>query len=170
MLLHTGKFIPNMSKIIWVKSYDSPGAALLSHQVKHNDIKAIRQMAFEMKDHVPPGSVLVPVPGHTGIAIATKTLALHISALTDCPVYDYVRGISRESLYMIKKRGLMLPVKDFGFTLLDSLSDFNVILIDHIHATGCTYNALRYLIPHARILVHSKDTRPLCSILNNKPR
>lgn len=159
-----------MRTVIWVKPYYAPGAALLSHQVKHNYIEAIRQMAFEMKDYVPPGSVLVPVPGHTGIAIVTKTLALHISALTDCPVYDYVRGISRESLYMMKKRRLMLPVKDFGFTLLDSLSDFNVILIDHVYASGCTYNALKYLIPHARLLVYSKDTRPLCSIFNNKPK
>lgn len=159
-----------MNTVLWVKPYDSPGASLLSHRVKYGDIEAIRQMAFEMKDYVPSGSVLVPVPGHTGIAIATKILSLHISAFTYCPVYDYIRGINRESLYMMKKRGLLLPIKDFGFTLLDSLWDFNVVMIDHVYATGCTYNALRYLIPHAKLLVHSYDTRPLCSIIKNKPR
>jgi adenine/guanine phosphoribosyltransferase-like PRPP-binding protein len=134
--------------------YETPGARELAHRAKAGDPDSIHQMAQEMAAHVPAQATLVPVPGRTGQAGFTLSLAHAIAAKTGATVADALRGTSRESLYHLKKTGQPLP--DLGLTLTTPLKG-HVIAIDNVAATGHTARAVHSLLPEARFLVHSID-------------
>ncbi|MCJ8274836.1 MAG: hypothetical protein MJK04_36220 [Psychrosphaera sp.] len=127
--------------------YGTKGARELVHRVKNNDVEAIaimaRAMAVVAIERLPAGSVLIPVPSHSGHATNTLQLAEQISLLTAFPVRDIVKGQEREPWYTLKHQGVMAVTAEyFGFYLVGNTSFHTLVLIDSVFDTGRTTNAI----------------------------
>ena len=64
---------------------------------------------------VPANAVLVPIPGHHGVADQTLRLVQALSSYTHLPFVDALRGRDRESQYEAKQRGYVLSGREMGF-------------------------------------------------------
>lgn len=148
-----------MKKVLYATDYYKDlGARDIALAIKNNDQDAIERAAKVMAPLVPKYSILIPVPGHLGYPIATKTLAQRISKITGNVVCDLIRGKERPSWCFLKKRGLYLSDEEFGFEIMDSIpKGLNILFIDNVYATGTTFRALQKIVPAAKILVYSID-------------
>ena len=125
----------------------------LAHDVKEGDLDAIDKASLLMKRYVPPGSILVPIPQHSGKAEYTLKMANRIAQLSKSKVCDVLSSPPRQNLYIQKMRGADPSKKNLGFTawydeniakLMKSAR--NVILIDNAIDSGTTYNQAREAI------------------------
>ena len=129
----------------------------LAHDVKAGDLEAIDKAALLMHKYVPVGSVLIPIPQHTGKAEYTLKLAQRIAQLSKAKVFDVLSmQPQKTTLYMQKKRGVDLSSKDLGFSTYYDPSCAeaikkarNVILIDNAIDSGMTYDQSREAIKQA---------------------
>lgn len=154
-----------MKNVLYVVDYNEPGVKDITHGIKEGKAIDINFAANEMSYLVPKYYILIPVPGHTGVPIATKKLCYEISKITGNVVCDIIRGNDRPSWCFLKKRGILLTDEDFGFQCMGDIpKGLNILFIDNVYATGTTYRALRKLIPSAKILVYSID-----KTMNNEP-
>jgi predicted amidophosphoribosyltransferase len=155
-----------MKNILYALDYYKDfGARDITIAIKNMDIDAIQRAAKVMAPLVPRGYIMVPVPGHTGKAISTRSLCFEISKLTGNTYSDIVIGNDRPSWCFLKRLGLILNDEDFGFKLtIEVPKSLNILFIDNVYATGTTYRALKKLIPSAKILVYSIDKTQ-----NNEP-
>jgi predicted amidophosphoribosyltransferase len=142
--------------------YHTPGARQLAHAVKSGDETAIVRAAEEMALLVPPGAVLVPVPGRTGKATVARRLAEVIAARTGAPVADVLQGAERESLYDLKRRGVTPSPTSLGIRRVGELPPGTPVLVDNVVATGTTAAAAATALaapPGGKVLVHSVARR-----------
>lgn len=87
----------------------------IAHSIKEGDTDAIDYAARRMAPLVPAHVVLVPIPGHHGVADQTLRLAQALSSYTHLPFVDALRGREHESQYEAKRRGHLLSGRDMGF-------------------------------------------------------
>ncbi len=135
--------------------YQTLGARDLCHGLKEGDSAAIAIVATRMAQYLamlPPDSVLIPIPSHTGHATATLSLAEQLAKLSGLPVANIIKGRNREPLYAIKQNGQSIPSKFFGFFTTATLNDKPYVLIDSVYDTGQTVHSAAKLF---------KDTSPL---------
>ena len=125
------------------------------HLVKEPNLETITKWAEKMVAALPQKTVLVPVPGHTGIATDTKILAEHIVAEAswavlpkDIIILDCLTSKPRRSLCEMKKEGYPVKGLNLGIHLVYKsarpilktyLNDgYKLILIDNVIDTGTT--------------------------------
>ncbi len=124
----------------------------LAHDVKAGDPDAIDRAALLMYKYVPPRSVLIPIPQHTGQAEYTLKLAKRIAQLSKARVIDVLSMAKRDTtLYMQKMRGISNLNLNFSAYYDESVMQqirtaSNVILIDNVIDSGLTYNQAREAI------------------------
>ena len=93
---------------------------------------------------LPPDSVLIPIPSHTGHATATLSLAKQLAKLSGLPMANIIKGNNREPLYTIKQNAQSIPPEFFGFYSTATISNKTPVLIDSVFDTGQTaLNAAR---------------------------
>ena len=120
----------------------------LCHAVKDGNIVAIDEASLILAKHVRPGSVLIPIPSHDGVATYTLTLARFIAKRSKSKVMDILSSPPRERMYNVKfKKGDVNNVnlnfscaddKDGSIAkMLSSAKD--VILVDNVVSSGVTY-------------------------------
>jgi predicted amidophosphoribosyltransferase len=148
--------------------YGTTGARELVHRVKNNDVEAIaivaRAMAEVAIECLHAGSVLIPVPSHTGHATNTLLLAELISQLTGCPVLDIVKGRKRIPWYTLKHKGLTtknITGDFFGFRLIDDTKTNIPIIPDAVFDTGSTANAIAKLFSKPFIIFAYARVTPI---------
>lgn len=139
--------------------YDQSGLyRKISHEIKFGDDEAIAIASEQMAKLVPPNSILVPIPSHDGTANATLKLANAIASITGSQVIDALKGKSRESLYVLKKKGVKVDSDYLGFFLGTELPNGkNVVFIDNVIATGTTANAALKTVDTGSILAYALD-------------
>ena len=102
---------------------------------------------------VPNNAVLVPIPGHHGVADQTLRLVKALSSYTHLPFVDALRGREHESLYEAKLRGHLLSGRDMGFQQIIELPFGRIpCLIDNVVDTGTTAKAAAEALGNAMVL------------------
>lgn len=139
--------------------YDASGLYReISHGLKNGDDNAIEIASRQMAKLVPPDSILVPVPSHTGNAECTLKLANAIARITGSEVVDALKGKSRRSLYEMKKNGERIDSDYLGFHLDRKLPEGkNIVFVDNVIATGTTANAALATVETGSIISYSMD-------------
>ena len=130
----------------------------MARMIKRGDASAIRYAAETMARYVKDGSVLVPVPGHGGMATDTLALANEISMITGSPVVDALKGIVRESVYDMKAEGYLPTAEELGFYQAAKLPEGReIVLIDDVVGTGTTAVAAREALGAGSVLAFAWD-------------
>tara|TARA_R110002072_G_scaffold303138_1_gene495458 strand:+ start:61095 stop:61703 length:609 start_codon:yes stop_codon:yes gene_type:complete len=133
--------------------YKTPGARELAHRLKIGDKTAISVMASDMSKLIPNGSTLIPIPGRNGVADTSLLLATEISKHTNSVVVDLIKGVQRDSLYILKKKDVEVDEKLFGFELTSQPNFQKIVLIDGVCDTGGTALSAGKLFQHNVMLV-----------------
>ena len=117
----------------------------LCHRVKTGERSSIQEAAHLMAERIPflLTSVLIPMPSHLGFATYTLGICNEISNLTGIPVVNALRGKEHESMYYLKRNGIVIPNPSFfGFHLVvDIPADLTPVIVDNVIATGQTMKA-----------------------------
>ena len=117
----------------------------LCHRVKTGERSSIQEAAHLMAERIPflLTSVLIPMPSHLGYASDTLRLCNEISSLTGLPVIDALLGNKRESLYHLKRNGMVVPDSSFfGYHLVRDIPAYlTPVIVDNVIATGQTMKA-----------------------------
>ena len=125
----------------------------IAHSIKEGDTDAIGYAARRMAAIVPANAVLVPIPGHHGVADQTLRLVQALSSYTHLPFVDALRGRDRESQYEAKQRGYVLSGREMGFHQVRELPSGRIpCLIDNVIDTGTTAKAAAEALGNAMIL------------------
>lgn len=120
----------------------------LCHLIKDGDMDAIDEASIIMAKHVPPGSILVPIPSHNGYSTYTLTLANYIAKRSKSKVMDILSSPPRERMYNLKFNKGDVESIDLQFSADSNdrkkigeilRSARNVILIDNVVSSGVTY-------------------------------
>lgn len=120
----------------------------LCHSVKEGNIVAIDEASLILAKYVPPGSILIPIPSHDGVATYTLTLARFIAKRSKSKVMDILSSPPRERMYNAKMKNNDVNNINLNFSGADdkdgSIAKMltrarNVILIDNVVASGITY-------------------------------
>lgn len=138
--------------------FRTPGLRELARQLKDGHPDALTRSARLLAPLVSPGTVLVPVPSHTGRAGYTLQLARQLARLTGATVSDCLRSDSRQSSFHLKKSGVTLLAADMGFRLSGDAPTGRVLLVDNVVASGNTMAAALQLLPSARVLALAVDS------------
>ena len=140
--------------------YDASGLYReIAHGLKRGDDSAIEIASKQMAKMIPPNSILVPVPSHTGNADCTLKLANAIAKITGSDVVDALKGKSRRSLYEMKKNGEKIDSDYLGFYLDRPIeSGKNVIFVDNVIATGTTANAALATVDTGSVIAYAFDS------------
>ena len=121
--------------------YKTVGARDLCHGLKEGDCAAIAIVVKRMARYLtmlPPNSVLIPIPSHTGQATATLSLSEQLAKLSGLPVANIIKGRNREPLYTIKQNAQSILPEFFGFFTTATLTEKVPVLIDSVYDTGQT--------------------------------
>lgn len=125
----------------------------IAHSIKEGDSDAINYAARRMATIVPANAVLVPIPGHHGVADQTLRLVQALSSYTRLPFVDALRGREHESQYEAKRRGHLLSDRDMGFYQTRELPSGRIpCLIDNVVDTGATSKAAAEALGNAIVL------------------
>ena len=125
----------------------------IAHSIKEGDSDAIDYAARRMAPLVPAHAVLVPIPGHHGLADQTLRLAQALSSYSHLPFVDALRGREHESQYEAKRRGHLLSGRDMGFYQIRELPAGRIpCLIDNVVDTGATAKAAAEALGNAMVL------------------
>jgi adenine/guanine phosphoribosyltransferase-like PRPP-binding protein len=135
--------------------YYSHGRNSIAHAVKNGNPKSIARAASEMAKFVTPDVILIPMPGHTGVATYTKDLATQIANLTGAQVFDIMRGRTRETFYNIKKNGGHVEKDYLGLYLTEELPEGNIVIVDNCISTGTTAAAALDLTQRGFVLAYA---------------
>lgn len=133
----------------------SHGRNSIAHGMKNGNPKSIARAASEMARFVSPDTILIPMPGHTGVATYTKNLAEQIAELSGAKVCDIMRGSTRETFYDIKKNGGHVEKGYLGLYLTEELPDGNIMIIDNCISTGTTAAAALDLTKRGVVLAYA---------------
>lgn len=126
----------------------------LAHDVKAGDPDAIDRAALLMSKYVPPRSVVIPIPQHTGQAEYTLKLAKRIAHLSKATVLNVLTmELHSKSMYLQKQQGKNIKDINLGLSAYyderyaeQMKSARNVILIDNVIDSGTTYEQSREAI------------------------
>ena len=116
----------------------------LCHKLKENDPQAINYCARQLAKMLPENAVVVPIPGHHGLALQTLFLARAISEQSkgSIAIANVLKGNSRISNYQAKKNGYSLTTSELGFRKVATLPKDKVpYLLDNVVDTGTTAKA-----------------------------
>lgn len=120
----------------------------LAHNIKLGNSDAIETAAISMSRKIPRGSILIPVPQHTGNAEYTLKLSKRIAELSGCKVMDILKAAPREDTLFSRKKMNGGVVKEYslGFYVVGDdntgeklKSARDIILIDNVVDSGMTY-------------------------------
>ena len=129
------------------------------HLLKQGYGPAIKTAARILVQHLPDKSVLIPVPGHTGIPGYTFDMANDIAGRKKGVIFmDFLQCLPHESLCEMKSAGL--PIESLDFVVNVNQSEiprlkgliergYAVVLIDNVVDTGKTACACIDAIHHA---------------------
>lgn len=102
---------------------------------------------------VPANAVLVPIPGHHGLADQTLRLSQALSSYTRLPFVDALRGREHESQDEAKQRGHLLSGREMGFHQIRELPAGRIpCLIDNVVDTGATAKSAAEALGNAMVL------------------
>lgn len=127
----------------------------LCHDVKAGDIEAIDTASIILSKYVPPRSVLIPIPSHTGESTYTLKLAKFIAKRSNAKVLNILSSQPREKMYNLKMNGSDINKINLGFNvspdndgqIAQILSNArNIILIDNVVSSGVTYEQAQKVI------------------------
>lgn len=125
----------------------------LAHDVKSGDIEAIDNAANIMYRFVPKGSVLIPIPQHSGRATYSLILSKFIGRKAKARTIDLLSTDKRPRVFTLKKQGVNpSDIKlDFHVEYNEEIAGYlaktrNVILIDNVIDSGTTYEQARMAI------------------------
>lgn len=135
--------------------YYSHGRNSIAHGMKNGNEKSIARAASEMAKYVSPDVTLIPIPGHTGVATYTLTLAERIAELTGAKVCDIMRGATRETFYDIKKNGGKVQKDYLGLYLTEELPQGKIMIVDNCISTGTTAAAALDLTQRGIVLAYA---------------
>lgn len=135
--------------------YYSHGRNSIAHGMKNGNPKSIARAASEMAKFVSSDVVLIPMPGHTGVATYTKDLAEQIAVLSGAKVCDIMRGAIRETFYNIKQNGGKVKKDYLGLYLTEELPDGPIMIIDNCISTGTTAAAALDLTKRGIVLAYA---------------
>ena len=132
-----------MTKLNVYSFADYATVRFLAHSMKNGDRESIFRAATYMAHLVmclaDNRSVIVPMPGRTGVALYTKVLAERISELTGVRVMDCLKCKPHMTQYLRKLRYGIDSMRTMDFsTTMDVPSDVIPILIDNVLDTGTT--------------------------------
>lgn len=133
----------------------SHGRNSIAHGMKNGNQKSIARAASEMAKFVSPDVTLIPMPGHTGVATYTLTLAEQIAELTGAKVCDIMRGTIRETFYDIKKNGGKVQKDYLGLFLTEELPEGKIMIVDNCISTGTTAAAALDLTKRGIVLAYA---------------
>ena len=132
----------------------------LAHRVKDGDKEGIGKAAGIMAGLVKAipeyeKGVLVPMPGRSGVALYTRTLADEIATLTGLEVSDLLRGNPHQPLYEKKVKDGINSLHPFDFEVKGQIPDGKFpILVDNVLDTGTTaMSAFRALGDSTKLVV-----------------
>jgi hypothetical protein len=152
-------------------AYDNGEVKRVAHAIREGDRAAIRHAAMEMARAVPPGAILVPMPGRSGEAGTSAILASEIAARAeDATVVRALESNAHESQYDVKKAGRpALTGEALGMRKVvgaEIPAGRPVLVVDNVVDTGETMRAaLKALgIPQARALVWAVESRPVAPL------
>lgn len=135
--------------------YYSHGRNSIAHGMKNGNPKSISRAAAEMSKFVSPNVILIPMPGHSGVATYTKDLAEQIAGLTGAKVCDIMRGAIRETFYDIKKNGGNVQKDYLGLYLTEELPEGQIMIVDNCISTGTTAAAALDLTKRGVVLAYA---------------
>ena len=125
----------------------------IAHSIKEGDSDAIDYAARRMAPLVPANAVLVPIPGHHGLADQTLRLSQAISTYNSIPLIYDLRGREQEKNYEENKRGHLLSGREMGFHQIRELPAGRIpCLIDNVVDTGATAKAAAEALGNAMVL------------------
>lgn len=143
--------------------YDNEELRQLAHGVKEGDADSIASAAHILSAAVPPGSVIVPMPSHTGHADSMLLVCQKIAeARNDVSVADILLCSPHRPLYETKLSGNKPSMADVSMSVTPGTvlnSKDNVIIIDNVIATGTTAMSANNALPSASLLTLADDTR-----------
>lgn len=97
--------------------------------------------------------VLVPMPGHHGMAEQTLELCRSLSDATGIPVCDVLRGYDRISNYEAKKNGTPLTEAQLGLRLMERLPSGCIpVVVDNVADTGVSAKAAIHALGRGIVL------------------
>lgn len=135
--------------------YYSHGRNSIAHGMKNGNEKSIARAASEMAKYVSPDVTLIPMPGHTGVATYTLTLAEKIASISGARVCDIMRGAARETFYDIKKGGGKVQKDYLGLYLTEELPQGKIMIVDNCISTGTTAAAALDLTQRGIVLAYA---------------
>ena len=144
---------------VWSSSDYLPVRAL-AHRVKDGDKEGIGKAAGIMAGLVKAipdyeNGVLVPMPGRSGVALYTRTLAEEIATQTGNEVADILKGNPHQPLYAKKVEDGINSLHPFDFTVTGNIPEGKFpVLIDNVLDTGTTaMSAFRALGDSTKLVV-----------------
>ena len=132
-----------MTKLNVYSFADYATVRFLAHSMKNGDRESIFRAATYMAHLVmclaDNRSVIVPMPGRTGVAVYTRRLAEHISDMTGVRCLDCLTCKPHMTQYLRKMCYGIRSVRPMTFNLSQSIpADVTPILIDNVLDTGTT--------------------------------
>lgn len=125
----------------------------IAHSIKEGDADAIDYAARMMAAVVPANAILVPIPGHHGVADQTLRLSQALSSYTHLPFVDALQGREHESQYEAKLRGHLLSGREMGFHQIRELPSGRIpCLIDNVVDTGTPAKAAAGVLGYVMVL------------------
>lgn len=141
--------------------YEDGGTRSIARRLKRQEDAAIQKAASELSKFIPENCVLVPMPSHTGVPVAMKTLCKEIAKRTHSTVIYAIQGAHRETLYAVKKRGQTLSEQELAFVQVKPLPlNKDVIVIDNVVDSGRTALAACHAIQNSIVLAYAYTTNP----------
>lgn len=114
----------------------------LCKKVKTGDTKAMDIAAERLSLIIPKDSILVPVPGHLGVANYTLLIAWRMAREYGFRIENCLYGDVRDSLCDMKKDGRKTEPPVF-YRRYFPRSKGNYVLVDNVYHTGMTYEAAK---------------------------
>ena len=125
----------------------------IAKAMKEGNPEAIDHAARHMIPLIPRGAVLVPIPGHEGVAKQTNDLCRAIASYTGLPIANVLRGASREANYTAKHEGKGLTEKDMAIHQVASLpKDKTPVFVDNVIDTGTTAKAAYHAVGRGMVI------------------
>lgn len=145
-------------RVIWLARYEG-FFRHICRGIREGDGPCIRQAAHFYAAMLPEKAMVIPMPGHDGVARQMLAVAIEIAKLRkDIIVADIMASNKHASHYDVKKDGCVpLPVKMSTTKFIIGESDRPRVIIDNVVVTGVTAQAALEALPSAMVFCLCKD-------------
>lgn len=138
-----------------------PGARTIARRLKKQEQAAVQHAAAVLSKYIPENCVLIPMPSHTGYPVAMKALCREIAKITHSSVVYAIQGVSRETMYAVKKRGGTMSENDLLFKQVKPVpTGKNIIIVDNVVDSGRTALAACHAMQDGIVLAYAYTTNP----------